>query len=154
MKKILIILCLLILVSGCKKKEEVKVTKVSSTGTLTCTYKAYHINEDTTYTSQYIFNYTVNGILDSVQNNEIITFGEQTSDEIKKEYETSTSSIKDEYKDIDGVTAKLEEKENKKQLIIDMKLEDMEEKQISEYQLNYDRKRMSKLYTIKGYTCK
>ncbi len=153
MKKMILLVMIITLLSGCGKKETNKnEEKVAATGELVCAYKENRTSENTLYTSLYRFNYNDKGILEEVIDTEIIELDDAT-DEIKEKYQKSAKETTDEYKDIDGVKASLEEEENKYTIKITLDVAKLTDELKEKYMVNYDRVNTHKIFTDLNYTC-
>ncbi len=154
MRKNFFILIFLIIVTGCKKstKENV-IQKISSTGELLCVYKEQRTNEDTLYTSYYLYEFNENGILKNVINNESIEFFNSEDDELKKKYKEDLEDIIKDYDDLEGISIKknLDKDIYSFEVSIDVAKTDDNSKEL--FLLNIDRINLFKYYKSKGYTC-
>lgn len=154
MKKIIYILLVVILVSGCnsKKKESKEEKTISSKGDLVCAYKLKNTSENTLYTSYYEYNFNDNGILNTAKNVEIIEF-EDSSDEVKDKYKEEIKEIIKEYDDIDGIEVSTNYEDNKYSFTINMDKSNMDKDTIEKFMLDEDRLNLYNQYTDAGYTC-
>lgn len=153
MKKIIILLIMLIM-SGCSKKEEMPedTVKIMATGQLVCAYKEKRTNDNTLYTSLYQFNFNDNGILLSAVNQETIELKDATK-EVKDNYTKLIDKTMEEYKDIDSVEAIKEINDDIYKMIINIDVPKMDKEMREKYLVNYDRINTYKIFTNMGYTC-
>ena len=153
MKRQIFILLALIILTGCKKDNlETEIKKISSTGKLLCVYKEQRTNEDTMYTSYYLYNFNSNGILEEVINNESIEFNTDSSD-LKKSYKEELEEVLKEYEDIDGLTVKKNIGDNKYTFEVNIDVKNTDDITKEEFLLNIDRINLYKFYNTKGYIC-
>lgn len=154
MKKFLILIIVLLIITGCttNKSDEKETEIITATGELLCGYKESRINENTMYTSQYTYNFNSNGILISVENKEIIEFQKDDKD-IKKKYTEALDEAKEEYKDIKGITTSIDKDDNKYVLTINIDKNELDKDNYEKYLVNYDRVNTYKIFTSMGYTC-
>lgn len=152
MKKILLIFVLLVIITGCKEKEEEKREVIKSTGDLECVYKESRVDEDSMYTSRYLYKYNKNGILEEVINDEIVEFNENDK-ELKKTYSDLMKKANDEYKGINGVSTSTNISDNKYVLTITINPNKLDEDKKEDYLVNYDRINTYKIFKNLNYTC-
>lgn len=153
MKKFLVLIIIISIITGCNSKEkEEEVNIIPATGELLCGYKESRVDENTMYTSQYTYNFNSNGILNSVENKEIIEF-QKNDKEIKKKYDKAIDEAKEEYKDIKGITTNIEKENNKYVLTITIDKDSLDKESYEKYLVNYDRVNTYKIFTSMGYTC-
>ncbi len=152
MKKICFVIIILLVITGCNKKEKEEVEIIPAKGELLCVYKESRIYENTMYTSEYTYNYDNNGILTSVRNREKIEFQKEDK-EIKEKYSKALKEAKDDYKDIKGVTTSIDKEDNKYILTINIDKDKLPKEKYEDYLVNYDRVNTYKIFTSMGYTC-
>lgn len=153
MKKIFVLFILIIVLCGCNKKEEVlEEPVISSKGELVCAYKKKNKNENTVYTSYYVYNFNNNGILKDVVDHEEIEFVD-SSDEVKEKYEEEIKNIIEEYKDIEGITVKENYDKDKYYFEVNIDVTKIDANIKEDYLLNEDRISLYKFYTNNMYTC-
>lgn len=152
MKRFLFLITILLIITGCNKKEEKKIEIIPATGELLCVYKESRINENTMYTSEYTYSYDKNGILIDVRNREKIEFQKEDK-ELKKTYSKALDEAKDDYKNIKGITTSVEKEDNKYVLTINIDKEQLSKDKYEDYLVNYDRVNTYKIFTNMGYTC-
>lgn len=153
MKKLFLFIFLILIFTGCNKKEkEVEPKKVLSYGELVCVYKVQNTTDNTIYTSSYVFNFDDNGILNGATNKETIEFY-NSLDSVKNEYKKNLEEILKEYDDIDGVNAKKYIEENKYYFEVIMDNSKMNDDIKKNYLLDQDRISLYNYYTNNKYTC-
>lgn len=145
---------IVLLICGCSnsKEEQDKEENISSTGELICIYKENRVNENTMYTSYYLFNFSEQGILKSVVNNEEIVF-EDTDEEVKENYKLALNQTIKEYDDISGIKLSKKIEDDSVSFNLDMEISKMDEETINEYGFNLDRINLYKTFTNNNYTC-
>lgn len=154
MKKYLSLLFILLLVSACQQKEEEKVNeKISSHGELICVYKENRVNENTLYTSYYLFSFNDQGILKDATDQEIIEFTSDTTDELKSKYKKALEESIKIYDDVKGVSVIKKFEDDKYSFIVKMDNNEMDEEIKNDYSLNMDRINTYKTFVARGYTC-
>ena len=153
MKRILFIFIIIIL-SGCSSTTtgSEPVTKVSSTGKLSCIYKQQNLNNNTVYISYYTYNFDSNGILKGLVDHEEIDF-DNTKDDIKKKYKEKIEELIKEYKDIDGIKVNTKYEDNKYYFEVEIDKDKISEDLYKDFYLDEDRITLYELYTSKEYTC-
>lgn len=154
MKKLLMLFICIIILCGCEKNEEEiqEETVISSKGELTCAYRKQNKDEDTIYTSYYIYDFNNNGILKNVINHEEIEFVD-SSDEVKEKYKNSIEDIRNEYEDVDGINFEENYEENKYYFEVKIDVTKIIPNIKDDYLLNEDRISLYKFYTNNMYTC-
>ena len=154
MKKIVYILLCVLIISGCKKKdnEEKEEKNVSSKGDLVCAYKLKNTTENTLYTSYYEYNFNNNGILKGAKNVESIEF-DNSSDEVKNNYKDEIKEIMKEYEDIEGIEFSVNYEDDKYSFTVIMDNSKMNKETIEKFLLDEDRVGLYTQYTDAGYTC-
>lgn len=152
MKKFLIIIAMILIITGCGKKEEQEVEIIPSKGELLCVYKESRVNENTMYTSEYTYNFNENGILTTVRNREKIEFQKDDKD-IKEKYSKAITEANDEYKDIKGIKADTSKEDNEYILTIEIDKTKLDKDKYEDYLVGYDRVNTYKIFTDMGYTC-
>ena len=153
MKKYLIILLFILIISGCKGKEVKKEDKnISSKGDLVCVYKIRYANENTLYTSYYEYNFNSNGILNGAKNVESIEF-EKDDAELKEKYKKDIEEILGEYKDIDGIEVTTNYEDDKYSFTVNMNKDEIDKSLLEKYLLDEDRVNLYSIYNDAGYTC-
>lgn len=154
MKKYLSLLFILLLVSACQQKEEEKVNeKISSHGELICVYKENRVNENTLYTSYYLFSFNDQGMLKGATDQEIIEFTSDTTDELKSKYKKALEESIKIYDDVKGVSVIKKFEDDKYSFIVKMDNNEMDEEIKNDYSLNMDRINTYKTFVARGYTC-
>ena len=153
MKRIIALLFILCLISGCsKEKTDDNKERISSTGELLCGYKENRVDENIYYSSLYQYKFDEHGILSEIVDKEIIEF-EKDDKQIKKDYEKELNEAMKDYKDKKGVKAskKLEDKKYTITITIDVK--ELNEEDKEDYVIAEDRITAYKVFTAAGYTC-
>lgn len=154
MKKYLSLFFILLLLSGCQqKKEETVSEKISSHGELICVYKENRVNENTMYTSYYLFSFNDQGILNGATDQEIIEFTSDTTDELKKIYKDVLEESIKVYDDVKGVSVTKKFEDDKYSFVVKMDNKEMDEEIKSDYSVDMDRINTYKTFTTRGYTC-
>ncbi len=154
MKKYLSLFFIVLLVSGCQShKEETVSEKISSHGELICVYKENRVNENTLYTSYYLFSFNDQGILKGATNQEIIEFSSNTQDSLKKKYEQALEESIKTYDDIKGVSVTKKIEDDKYSFTVKMDNNEMDENIKADYSVDMDRINTYKKFTSMGYTC-
>lgn len=153
MKKIYLFVVIIILLTGCNKKEkEIQEKVILSTGTLECVLKENRTYNNSLYTSYYIFNYNKNGVLETVENREILDVKNVEKKE-KENYKSSYLKTIEDTKKIDGVTLEDLSKENIYEIKIIYNISKMNKEDIEDYGFDLDRKSTYILYEKERYTC-
>ena len=154
MKRILCLMVIVCIITGCSKKEQAvdNKTRISSTGELICGYKENRVEENIYYSSLYQYKFDNNGALSEIVDTEIIEFLKEDK-EIKKDYEKELNEAMKDYKDKKGVkaTKKLEDKKYTMTITIDVDKISEEDKE--DYIVAEDRISAYKIFTAAGYTC-
>lgn len=153
MRKILISLFVILVMCGCKNEEEyTKEPIISSKGELKCAYRKQNTNENTIYTSYYIYEFNNYGILKSVFNHEEVEFN-NSKEEVKEQYKESIKDIIKEYKDIKGVSVTDKYEKDKYYFEVNIDKEKADEETKEKFLLNEDRISLYKIYNSNQYNC-
>ncbi len=153
MKKYILLFILVLIISGCKNKDEIKQDKkISSKGELMCVLNIDYKNQNAIYTSYYLFKFNDNGILNGASNVETVEF-ENASDYIKNKYKEQLLDIVEEYNDIKGIKVKKNLDKNKYSFEVSMDNSNMDDEVKEKFLLDMDRISLYKYYTEQNYTC-
>lgn len=154
MKKYLFLFFSILLITGCRHKEEtIAKEKISSHGELICVYKENRVNENTLYTSYYHFSFNEQGILQGASNQEMIEFSSNTLDTLKEKYKQALEESIKTYDDIKGVSVTKKIEDDKYSFTVKMDNNEMDESTKTDYSLDMDRINTYKEFTSRGYTC-
>jgi hypothetical protein len=154
MKKIFYLLFILILITGCSKKEEetTDTKRIKSTGDLICGYKENRVDEKLYYSSLYQYKFDKNGYLTTIIDMEVIEF-EEDDKKIKEDYKKELETALNDYKDKDGVKAEKSLDDKKYTMTITIDVDKLKEEDKENYVLASDRITAYKIFETAGYTC-
>ena len=144
MKRILIGATLLVTLAS--------LTACGSSGkTLTCTQT---VSEDNGFSNEEVIVYKLNKnkIKSAKITSTIIAEGDYA--QYIEEYKTNAKEAADDYNKLDGVSAKVDSKDNKVSVIIDLKADKMNEDNYNLYNMGESYESLKDKYSKDGYTCK
>lgn len=154
MKQFLFLFIMIFLISGCRQQEKTTLDdKISSHGELICVYKENRVNENTLYTSYYLFSFSDQGVLKGATNQEVIEFSKTNVDDLKERYKVALEESIKTYDNVKGVSVTKKLDDDKYSFTVKMDNNLMDESTKEDYLLNMDRINTYKEFTKRGYTC-
>lgn len=122
----------------------------SDTKTLSCTRES--ADNGLTNEDKVVYEFEDNKVTSATQTASITVEGEY--EQYKSDYKNSAQQAVDGYNKLDGISAKVEESNNKITVIVEMNPDKMSESDYTLYNMGESYESMNDMLINKGYTCK